>query len=60
MRNTFSDFMPEQAAATEELFPGVMERRWFLRGSVVSAAAILALGVPNGVAAQATAKGPGT
>lgn len=56
MRNIFSDVITDQTSETLEVFPGVMERRWFLRSSVVSAAAILALGVPNRLVGQAAPK----
>jgi hypothetical protein len=48
--------------ATKELevFPGVHERRYFLRGSLTALAAILALEImPKGLFARATVKGAG-
>jgi hypothetical protein len=43
-----------------EVFPGVMERRYFLRGSVVTAGAILSLGfTPNSLFAQEAARAAG-
>jgi hypothetical protein len=50
-------FLPNASAKETEVFPGVMERRYFLRGSVVTAAAILALGsFPNNLLGQEPAK----
>ena len=60
MRNTLSEsdlFMPGLPAEEMEVVPGVMERRYFLRGSLVTAAAVLALGsVSNNLLAQEPAK----
>jgi PCO_ADO len=63
MRNTFSDidFSISSAPAKElEVFPGVHERRYFLRGSLTTVAAILALrAIPKSVLAQTPIKATG-
>jgi len=49
------------SAKEVEGFPGVHERRYFLRGSMAAAAALLALEVmPNEIFAQTPVKGPST
>jgi hypothetical protein len=57
---TYVDTPTSTDAAKEvEVFPGVHERRYFLRGSLVTAAALLALEVrPKGIFARTQAKGP--
>ena len=61
MQESFSDinlFMSGAPTKESEVFPGVMERRYFLRGSVATAAAVLALGaMPKGLFAQGPAMG---
>ena len=53
-------FVSSAPTREAEIFPGVMERRYFLRGSVATAAAVLALGVtPNSLLAQEPAKQTG-
>jgi len=50
-------FVPSAPTREAEIFPGVMERRYFLRGSVATAAAIMALGItPNSLLGQEPAK----
>jgi len=53
------DLSTSTAPAKEvEVFPGVIERRYFLRGSVATAAAVLALeAMPKNLLAQELAKG---
>ena len=62
MQESLSDitfFMSGAPTEESEIFPGVMERRYFLRGSVVTAAALVALGaIPKSVLAQGAANGP--
>lgn len=63
MRKTFVDSelsVLGSPAKEVEVFPGVIERRYFLRGSVATAAAVLALGaIPKSLLAQEPAKGAG-
>jgi hypothetical protein len=60
MQQAFLDaehFLAAAPAKEIEVFPGVIERRHFLRGSVVTAAALLALGaMPSNLFAQEPAK----
>jgi hypothetical protein len=49
------------SAKEVEVLPGIHERRYFLRGSMAAAAALLALEVmPKTISAQTPTKGPGT
>src|SRR5262245_29877388 len=61
MRNTSEDYgasLSSEPAREVEVFPGMHERRHFLRGSLVTAAAVLALkALPKNIRAQAPAGG---
>jgi hypothetical protein len=61
LESDVDDFTPVETPKEVEVFPGRFERRHFLRGSLATAAAMVALGAtPKNIPAQSTAAATGS